>query len=191
MIDQTIEKALGNYDEDRLIRSSWEDPADLMPHEFNPKIHPVEQTNAVGELIEKLGWMARVKVNLRTSELWEKDQGDQRVIDGHDRIKTAMRRGKPVPVDYYDLTPEEERIFLTLYDTVGTMYVDDPKMIAQLLGQIENTGSEIDKILSSHAVKTGADKIDLKDPDDTLFGQAGLRQPRMITCPHCNKEFEK
>lgn len=132
--------------EDRKIGEGWENPAQLLAHPNNPKIHPMGQTEAVKAAIRELGWMAKIKVNRRTGY----------VIDGHDRIKAMMQEQvESVPVEYYDLSEEEEKLFLLTYDPIGTLFGTDKQLTEKLLNEV-NTGEEaLQQFLSDQAEELG------------------------------------
>lgn len=137
--------------EDRKIGEGWEDPADLLAHPDNPKIHPMGQTEAVKAAIRELGWMAKIKVNKRTGY----------VLDGHDRIKAMMQEGlERVPVEYYDLSEEEEKLFLLTYDPIGTLFGTDKQLTEKLLHEV-NAGEEaLQQFLSDQAEELGIFNLD-------------------------------
>lgn len=134
------------FTDDRKTGEGWEDPAQLLAHPDNPKIHPMGQTAAVKAAIRDLGWMAKIKVNSRTGF----------VIDGHDRIKAAMQEGvERVPVEYYDLSEEEEKLFLVTYDPIGTLFASDRELTAKLLQDVNTGEADLMQFLSDQAEELG------------------------------------
>lgn len=128
----------------------------LLAHPYNPVIHPRPQTEAVKGSLKELGWIGHVFVNLRTSEAWGDDQGVETVFDGHDRIKAAMEAGEThVPVDYYDLEPEEEAKAILYLRQTAQMAVLDAEPLGFLLNSVETTDAALMNMLANMAEEGG------------------------------------
>ncbi len=143
--------------QDRKVREGVEHIDQLLFHPNNPKVHPIRQTNAVKAAIRELGWMAKVKINLRTSDQWPNgERGVEVVIDGHDRIKAAAQDGQDtVPAEYYDLTPNEESLFLLTYDPIGTMFARDRETTERLMQEVQTGEAELMTFLGQEAEGLG------------------------------------
>lgn len=116
----------------------------------NWRLHPEAQRLAVEESIETLGWVGQVKVNRASGNL----------IDGHLRVELALfvDPQMQLPVDYYELSEEEEALALAALDSTTEMaepdreklnrlmerakgmLVDKPKLTAMLTGLKERAG---------------------------------------------------
>jgi hypothetical protein len=83
-------------------------------------------------VLEQVGWAGSVMVN--------KNSGT--IVDGHLRTVLAMRAGEPVPVDYVDLTEDEERLMLAMYDTITGMAATDLDKAAELVASINSVQSD-------------------------------------------------
>ncbi len=56
------------------------------------------------------GWIQDVIVNRRTASEWGPEQNRAVILDGHDRVKLALKKGEPsVPVKYVDLSPRDTK----------------------------------------------------------------------------------
>jgi hypothetical protein len=103
-----------------------EDPEQLLAHPDNWRIHSGLQEEAVEGAIDEIGFVRAVLVNRRSG----------RVLDGHLRIAIAIRRGYTVPVDYVDLTEDEEYRVLALLDSTAALAgTDDEKVKAVIAAQ--------------------------------------------------------
>lgn len=94
----------------------------------NIRIHPRAQSQATEGSLNELGWVKSVTVNKRTAPSWGPgDRGVETLLDGHDRIKLALRRGEatPVPVEYVDLDEHGEDIFLAIIDEITALALND------------------------------------------------------------------
>ena len=120
----------------RKARSAWASrivghadvpPDQLLAHPDNVKIHPQLQQEALEQALDALGWIAPVIVNQRTGHM----------VDGHARTIVALRRNEPtVPVDYVDLTPEEEALALLTFDPIGALAATDQAKYEETLGLV-------------------------------------------------------
>ncbi len=109
-------------------------PDQLMPHPFNPRIHPKAQQDALSAAIHRVGFLDPVKVNQRTGHL----------LDGHARVIMALSEGEPlIDVCYLDVPEEDEALILLTFDPIGAMAAQDRDIAGELLTDIGATGSEI------------------------------------------------
>ena len=150
----------------RIIGSADVAPDQLLAHPSNWRLHPGNQQNALTDLLgdeHGVGWVARVMVNKRTSELWpEGDRNVETVVDGHLRVALAMRHNQPtVPVDYVDLTPAEEALVLATFDPIGAMATASAEQLDAVLREVQTGSEAVGQMLAD------------------LAGHAGLYLPEM------------
>lgn len=91
---------------DRRVKIGYETAEDLARC-FNPdnwRGHPEAQADALDDSLGTLGWVGSVKKNITTG----------RIFDGHLRVTRALLKDPSlqIPVDYYDLSPDEEALAL-------------------------------------------------------------------------------
>lgn len=115
--------------QDRRIKTGHETAEDLARwyNRDNWRGHPEVQRLATEESLDTLGWVGAIKLNV---------QGDtRRVIDGHLRIEIALLKDPEqlLPVDYYELTQEEENFALTYLDTLTGEAETLPHKLSALL----------------------------------------------------------
>ncbi len=114
----------------RIVGEGDEAPDQLLAHPLNRRTHPDSQQGALGDVLDRVGWVQRVIVNRRTGHL----------VDGHLRVKLAMRRDEPtIPVLYVDLDEDEERLVLATIDPLSAMAGRDEEILAKLLDGIEDS----------------------------------------------------
>lgn len=95
----------------------------MLANPQNWRIHPGPQQDLIRESLEGLGWVRSILVNIHSGC----------IVDGHQRVLEADKAGQAtVPVDYVDLTPEEEAQALALLDAIPAMAVADPQKVAEL-----------------------------------------------------------
>lgn len=114
-------------------------------NERNIRTHPKSQGDSFKSVAKAVGWAAAVSVNLRSSPDWGRLQGQPIVINGHMRIIEALKVGDdtPVPVDYYDFTPDEEKLVLLTLDYIGELAGVDRVALSSLM---EDVKSKIDTL---------------------------------------------
>lgn len=137
----------------RIIRTADVPAGQLLANEKNFRIHPKAQRQALGAVLNEIGFVQHVIVNLRTSEEWGVDAGVETLVDGHARVEEALGRGEdtPVPVVYVDLTPAEERRVLATFDALGSMAAIDGDKLDELLrdsaGDFPESELDLDAVL--------------------------------------------
>ena len=90
-------------------------PDSLLANPANWRIHPKHQQDALEGVLNEVGSVQQVIVNQRTGNL----------IDGHLRVTLAMRRNEAtIPVNYVDLSPEEESLILATLDPLSALAGD-------------------------------------------------------------------
>lgn len=108
-------------------------PDQLLANPFSFRIHTHLQQQALEGVLDEVGWVRGVLVNVQT----------QHVVDGHLRVKTALERGEPtVPVDYIDVSPEEELVILASLDPLAAMAGTDSPKLGELMQEIHRSASE-------------------------------------------------
>ena len=98
-------------------------PDQLLANPYNWRIHTQLQERALVGSLDTIGWLRTVLVNRTTGH----------VIDGHLRVETAITNGEPVPVDYVDLTEDEERLALATLDPITSMAGRDVEKAVDLI----------------------------------------------------------
>lgn len=111
----------------RIVSTEEVDPRSLQAHPMNFRGHPDAQREALSEVLDRVGWIQRVIVNRRTG----------RMIDGHLRAELAIERGeKTIPVEFVDVSDEEERLILATFDGITGMASRDNAMLSDLLASL-------------------------------------------------------
>ena len=108
----------------RIVARAEVPPEELTANEQNWRRHPPAQQAALLEALNDIGWIKSVTVNRLTG----------RVVDGHLRVELALRENvKTVPVDYVELTPEEEALALATVDPIAGMAETDKEKLQLVL----------------------------------------------------------
>lgn len=146
----------------RIVRDDVVDADQLLANPWNSTIHSMTQQTAQRTIFQKYGWLTRCIVNINT----------EHVIDGHMRIGLAIDAGEQVPVTYVDVTEEEEREILALFDPVGQMRVLDQQKYQDLIGMIPT----FDGVLANLAARTLGPVRDTPGVGPTDLGPAPSRE---------------
>lgn len=108
----------------RIVRQDSVDPKSLTANPDNWRTHSAEQANLMRSMLQRVGWVAPVMVNERTG----------RIVDGHLRVQIAVEDRQPlVPVDFVNLSEEEEAAVLAVFDPLGALAGIDAEAQAAVL----------------------------------------------------------
>jgi len=143
----------------RIVGEGEEHPEQLLAHPLNYRIHPKAQQDALGEVLDRVGYVARVIVNRRTGF----------VVDGHLRVAMAISKGEQaVPVTYVDLDPEEERLVLASFDPLSAAAGVDAEKVSELLEGLDVGEGALGDLLAEldgkRHVSFNADPDSVPDP---------------------------
>lgn len=130
---------------------------------FNPsnwKDHPQTQRDALTELLDSIGWITGVIVSASTGLL----------IDGHARVDEALKENPEqlVPFIEVDLSPEEEKIMLALFDPVGAMAITDNAKIVELVEGLHLESSALLEIVATMSRSNLTEVVELPRQDNSV-----------------------
>ena len=153
-------------------------PADqFQANALNYRKHPQRQRDAVNASLRELGWIAAVVENVRTGNL----------VDGHERVWQALRNNEDVPYLQVDLTEDEERLALAIFDPITNMAETDAAILDELLQDVNTGEAALQELLATLAEDAGIVPPNFEPVD--MSEQPRLDQKKPITCPHCGEEF--
>ena len=151
------------------------DPEQLLAHPANARIHPSRQQRALEAVLDRLGLLDDVKVNINTG----------RVFNGHMRCLVAMKRGATIPVAYYDLTEQQEVEALAVFDALAGMVIIDQDLYADLVADFPDPTPEIRNIFDSvtptkPAPASSNDQEPEPDtPEALIYGMVGWSETKV------------
>jgi len=169
----------------RVINKGIEQVAiDLLKH------HPRNANHGDVEAIKKSlavnGWYGSVVANLTTKH----------ILAGNHRVMAAKALGwETVPVQWVDVTPEEELRILVVDNRTTRIGQDDTTKITDILAELSNTpigldgtgysADDLDELIGSLTGPVDDYEAMNKeiDPDELLSDDA-------VSCPRCGFEFE-
>ena len=170
----------------RIVGSGDEEPEQLLANPLNYRIHPKEQQDALSHVMDTVGWVDRVIVNRTTST----------VIDGHLRVALAISRGEPtVPVEYVELTEDEEALVLATFDWITGQAGIDREKLKDILGQIDVGAMDgVNKEIAQKLIKQirqdqyieELDTIKFPEYDESIADEVEWHE-----CPECNHKWPK
>lgn len=153
-------------------------PADqFMPNDLNYRKHPQRQRDAVQASLRELGWIGVVIENRQTGML----------IDGHERVWQALANNEDVPYIEVDLSPEQERLALAIFDPITYMAETDAEILDALLRDVNTGEAALQELLAEMAEDAGITPPDFEPVDASE--QPRLDQKKPVVCPHCGEEF--
>lgn len=125
--DAPTAKKSKNSWQNRITGQGEEPPEQLLANPLNWRVHPQFQQQALGAVLDEVGWVSRVIVNQTTGH----------VVDGHLRVALAISRGeRAVPVSYVTLSPDEERLVLATLDPLSSLALADADLLKGLVGDV-------------------------------------------------------
>mgnify|MGYP007083423547 FL=1 len=140
--------AIINNFRNRVVGSGVEKTDQLQANAMNFRIHPDAQQQALAGAIDDIGFARSILV-CRTSG---------NVIDGHARIALALRSGvEELPVEYVDLTEDEERKALLFIDPIAAMAASDKQKLDDLLQSVQSDDERVTEMLEEMAKREGLD----------------------------------
>ncbi len=143
----------------RIIGNDEVPPESLLAHPKNWRIHPEKQQKVLTGALNDLGWIQRVIVS--------KNSGF--VIDGHLRVSLAISSGQQsIPVEYVDLSEEEEAEALAILDPIAGMAATDAAQLDALMGEIKDADAAVAEYLAelSEGLVTTLEPEGRTDPDE-------------------------
>jgi hypothetical protein len=120
----------------RIVGHGEERVDQMVLNPWNWKIHPKAQLEGLRGAIIEVGFVRSVTVNRRTGNL----------VDGHARVLLADREHQLlIPVEYVDLSEEEERRVLLTIDPLGALAEAQEAKLQELLQRttVEEEGLEL------------------------------------------------
>lgn len=171
--------------------ASW-----FLAHHKNVQVHPRAQQEATEGSLNALGWVKSVTVNVRTAASWAPgERGVNTLLDGHERVMLALRRGDetPIPVEFVDLDLEQEDLFLLIIDEIARMAMKDKGRLDSLLHEVKPQDAALAQMLSDLAAReglyggNGGEAGEVLPPDD--FKEYGEDIETQYCCPKCGYEW--
>jgi hypothetical protein len=176
--DELPGKSDGTTWRNRIVGEGTEQPDQLLANPQNWRVHPRFQQDVLSATLDQVGWIQRVIVNRSTGF----------IVDGHLRVTLAMRHGESeIPVEYVELTPDEEALVLATLDPIAGLAVADDAKLRELMAEIENDDAAIQAMIAQMAEDEG-----IIPPDDfTEYDESIADSVEMIECPSCGHSFPK
>jgi len=145
--------------------------ADFIANPDNWRIHPRNQQEALGGVLDSVGWVQEVIVNKQTGHL----------IDGHLRVTLALRQGDQTPVPYkmVDLTLEEEALILATLDPIAAFAATDRDKLDAVMRNVQTDDARVQALMADIAEREKLEygKLDPQDDPGAQIDKADeLRQ---------------
>lgn len=132
-------EGLGPKWKSRVVGRGDVDPRKLKDHPLNWRLHPETQQRVMRDAIESVGVIADIIVNKTTGH----------ILDGHARKQLAIaNEEETVGVLYVELTEDEERLALAMYNPLAELAATDPEKLNELLGLVDRQGGPLDDLLA-------------------------------------------
>lgn len=145
---------------------------------FNPanwRQHSQQQRSALNDVLSRVGWVTGVIFNRTSGNL----------LDGHARIEEALQKSPEslVPFIEVELSLEEEKQILAVFDPIGAMATTDAEKLAELVDSLDFDSDALTGMLA--ALLPSADELEeiadrsndepnLNDPNFNYSNQFGV-----------------
>ena len=113
---------------------------DILANPSNYRTHPDEQKDVMQDVLERIGFAGALLAR-------ELDDGTLVLIDGH--LRRDMDHEQIVPVLVTDLTEQEARELLAVYDPISAMAGQDDDILRDLLAKIEIEDGPLSEMLAA------------------------------------------
>jgi hypothetical protein len=130
---------------------------DLVPHDFNFRIHPPAQENALRALYEEVGFA-------RSLLAYELPDGRLKLIDGH--LRRELDPDLEVEVEILDVNEDEARILLLSIDPLAAVADCNPALHDRLV-ELTPTDSEALRTLWDGAESAAEEAQALHEPQSS------------------------
>lgn len=170
----------------RIVGYGDEAPDQLLANPRNWRIHSQFQQDALQGVLESVGWVRKVLVNRTT----------QHIVDGHARVAIALKRGEAsVPVEYIEVSEEEEALILATLDPIASLADTDGRLVRELIREIKTDDEDVRRLLDTIAEDAPADSAGDGVKDETvLLDQAIQLKPGrefVVIIADAGAEWEK
>jgi DNA modification methylase len=180
-------KSAGVAWSNRIVRYADVDLNQALANPLNWRIHPREQGDALEGLLDEVGILQNIIVNVRTGPEWpDGERGVETFLDGHLRATRALARGQlSWPATFVDLSPNEERLVLLSLDAITEGAKTDPENLKALLDAAVAEDAALIAFLSERADDFGLTYGGEKEIVDTppLIDQASELMVKWDTRP--------
>lgn len=153
----------------RIVGHADVAPDQLLANPANWRCHPKYQQDALAGILDQVGFVQAVIVNVTT----------QHVVDGHLRVSLAISRNEPtIPVTYVELTLAEEQLVLATFDPIAAQATTDMEKQKTLLAMVE---------ADDQAVKDLIAKLNEANTGEVVNFEVQDRP----CCPTCGQKLKK
>lgn len=173
-------------------------PHSLPTHELreNPdnwRRHPLGQLDAIEASIDEVGWIAGATVNLRLEDDGWPSGSQPTMIDGHGRVKVALRRGEAeVPVTWVRLSPYAEAKAVLYFDPITSQAEGDRETFDRLASTIETGSAALQQLLAdTRDALAGLDDDEPEPDDEPAEDETGDVPEKFAVVVECADEVEQ
>lgn len=138
----------------KIVAHGEESPKDLMASPWNWRTHPRHQQEALKGAIADVGFIRSVTVNRTTGH----------VVDGHLRVELAIQEGQTsIPVEYVELTEEEEKEALLSLDPIAAMAGAETERVQELLKEVSSRQEGMQALLEKLKLESGLSRFSAEE----------------------------
>lgn len=154
----------------RIVRSEWVEPGQLLAHPLNYRIHTDLQSRAVKASLDELGQYLPITVQ----------DGTDIVIDGHLRVTLALRENRRILANYVDFDDAEANRALAIGDPITGLALLDRQKYTELLHETTTGEPALQELLANIAAENGVIPPNTFDPNAEWQGMPEFQQDDLM-----------
>lgn len=169
---------MANVFENRILGYGTKAADQFLANPLNYRTHPERQRKAVQASLRELGWIGVVVENKTTG----------RLIDGHERVWQALANNEDVPYIEVELSEEEEKLALAVFDPITYMAETDSAILDELLHSVNTGESALQELLEGMAID--ARLVPPDNPNEHWQGMPAFEQEDLTSFRSIHLHFK-
>ena len=160
---------------DRIVELRRVKASELRPHPANWRTHPKAQRDVLAGVLAEIGYAGALMA-------YREADGGLVLCDGH--LRRDLTPDQEVPVLVTDLTADEARKLLAVYDPLASMAEADSEKLAALLASVETEDAAVKAMLDGLAAQGAEPALEAATPPEE-FPEYDENIETEYRCPKC------
>ena len=162
----------------------WRKTDGLIPYARNARVHSEEQVAQIAASIKEFGWTSPILLD-----------GDNGIIAGHGRLAAAQKLGldEAPTIDLLGLSDAQKRAYIIADNKTALNATWDFDMLTVEFEDLSAVDFDLGLTGFDDAEVAAIDAIanaEFEPGTEDEQGQLDTISAKIVTCPHCKKEFD-